>query len=119
MAGHRIYKTSVASVYPHYVTKVEKKGRTKEEVDEILRWLTGYGASELTAQLEQGTDFDYVLRRGSCVEPIAEAHHRRDLRRPRRGHRGTAHAGDPLPRRARPRQGDGEDPSHAVIRRRK
>jgi len=46
MAGHRIYRTSVASVYPHYVSKVEKKGRTKEEVDEILCWLTGYGASE-------------------------------------------------------------------------
>ena len=45
MAGHRIYKTSVASVYPHYVSKVEKKGRTKEDVDEILCWLTGYGAS--------------------------------------------------------------------------
>ena len=56
MAGHRIFKTSVASVYPHYVSKVEKKGRTKEEVDEILCWLTGYGASELGAQLERGTD---------------------------------------------------------------
>ena len=58
MAGHRIYSTSVASVYPHYVSKVEKNGRTKEEVDEILCWLTGYGASELGAQLEQGTDFE-------------------------------------------------------------
>ncbi len=53
MAGHRIYRTSVASVYPHYVTKAEKKGRTKEEVDEILCWLTGYGASELGAQLDK------------------------------------------------------------------
>jgi hypothetical protein len=44
MAGHRIYKTSVASVYPHYVSKVEKKGRSKEELDEILYWLTGYDA---------------------------------------------------------------------------
>ena len=43
MAGHRIYTTSVASVYPHYVTKAEKKGRTKDEVDKIFRWLTGYG----------------------------------------------------------------------------
>ena len=58
MAGHRIYRTSVASVYAHYVSKVEKKGRTKEEVDEILCWLTGYGASELGAQLEHGTDFE-------------------------------------------------------------
>ena len=53
MAGHRIYRTSVASVYPHYVTKAEKKGRTKEEVDEILCWLTGYGASELGSTSDQ------------------------------------------------------------------
>ena len=39
---HRIYTTSVASVYPHYVEKAEKKGRTKAEVDEIIGWLTGY-----------------------------------------------------------------------------
>ncbi len=58
MAGHRISRTSVASVYAHYVNKAEKKGRTKEEVDEILCWLTGYGASELGAQLERGTDFE-------------------------------------------------------------
>jgi hypothetical protein len=69
MAGHRIYKTSVASVYPHYVTKVEKKGRTKEEVDEILRWLTGYGASELAAQLEQGTDFDTFFAEAPALNP--------------------------------------------------
>ena len=55
MAGHRIYRTSVASVYPHYVSKAEKKGRTKEEVDEILCWLTGYGESELGARLDDGT----------------------------------------------------------------
>jgi hypothetical protein len=80
MAGHRIYRTSVASVYPHYVNKVEKKGRTKEEVDEILCWLTGYDASELGAQLEQGTDFERffaeapALNRGCrvslCVAPL-------------------------------------------------
>ncbi len=41
MSTEKIYKTSVASVYPHYVAKVEKKGRTKAELDEIIRWLTG------------------------------------------------------------------------------
>jgi hypothetical protein len=41
MTKHRIYTTSVASVYPHYVAKAEKKGRTRSEVDEIIRWLTG------------------------------------------------------------------------------
>ena len=49
---HRIYTTSVASVYPHYVTKAEKKGRTKAEVDEIIRWLTGYSQRQLASLLK-------------------------------------------------------------------
>ncbi len=55
---HRIYTTSRASVYPHYVTKAEKKGRTKAEVDAIIRWLTGCSQEELDAYLEQQTDFE-------------------------------------------------------------
>jgi hypothetical protein len=58
MARHRIFTTSVASVYPHYVAKAEKKGRTKAEVDEIVRWLTGYSQKELEARLEARTDFE-------------------------------------------------------------
>lgn len=58
MTKPRIYTTSVADVYPHYVTKAEKKGRTKAEVDEIIRWLTGYGQADLEAQLERRTDFE-------------------------------------------------------------
>ena len=57
MTEHRIYTTSVASVYPHYVAKAERKGRTKAEVDEILCWLTGYGQQTLDAQISNGTDF--------------------------------------------------------------
>lgn len=57
-AKHRIYTTSFASVYPHYVAKAEKKGRTKSEVDEIIRWLTGYSENELLKVLEQQTDFE-------------------------------------------------------------
>ena len=53
MTKHRIYTTSFASVYPHYVTKAEKKGRTKAEVDKIIRWLTGYSQKKLEAQLEK------------------------------------------------------------------
>jgi hypothetical protein len=49
---------SVASVYPHYVAKAEKKGRTKAEVDEIVRWLTGYTQEELDVQLEKKTSFE-------------------------------------------------------------
>ena len=69
MAGHRIYTTSVASVYPHYVRKVEKKGRTKEEVDEILCWLTGYDERGLGAQLEQGTDFERFFAEAPALNP--------------------------------------------------
>ncbi|MCM3618284.1 DUF2200 domain-containing protein [Sutcliffiella horikoshii] len=58
MDKHRIYTMSFASVYPHYVTKAEKKGRTKSEVDEIIRWLTGYSQDELDIILENKTDFE-------------------------------------------------------------
>jgi hypothetical protein len=51
MAKHRIYTMSVASVYPHYAAKAEKKRRTKAEVDEIFRWLTGYTQAALDAHL--------------------------------------------------------------------
>ncbi|MGB7215042.1 MAG: DUF2200 family protein, partial [Gammaproteobacteria bacterium] len=54
MTKHRIYTTSFASVYPHYVAKAEKKGRTKAEVDEIIRWLTGYSQAQLESVLENG-----------------------------------------------------------------
>jgi hypothetical protein len=49
---------SVASVYPLYVAKVERKGRTKAEVDEIIRWLTGYSQKELDSELKRKTDFE-------------------------------------------------------------
>ena len=55
--SHRIFAMSVASVYRHYVAKAEKKGRTKDEVDQIIRWHTGYSQAELTRHLEEGTDF--------------------------------------------------------------
>ena len=58
MATHRIYSTPFASVYPHYIAKAEKKGRTKAEVDEIILWLTGYTAREFAKHLKDGTDFE-------------------------------------------------------------
>lgn len=57
MENHRVFKMSFASVYPHYVTKAEKKGRTKDEVDEIIRWLTGYSQEELENIIVQKTNF--------------------------------------------------------------
>ena len=58
MTKHRIYSTSFASVYPLYVAKAERKGRTRDEVDEIILWLTGFSAAELQSQLERKTDFE-------------------------------------------------------------
>ncbi len=55
---HRIFTTSVASVYPHYVAKVEKKGRTQAELDETIEWLTGYDDAQLQHHLEAGTTFE-------------------------------------------------------------
>lgn len=54
----RVYKMSLASVYPHYIAKAEKKGRTKEEVDEIILWLTGYDKATLQRHIDMKTDFE-------------------------------------------------------------
>lgn len=69
MTRHRIFTTSVASVYPHYVAKAEKKGRTKSEVDEIIRWLTGYRQDELEARLEKRTDFETFFAEAPRMNP--------------------------------------------------
>ena len=61
MKKHRIYTTSFGSIYPHYVAKAERKGRTKAEVDEIIRWLTGYRQAQLEARVDDGTDFETFL----------------------------------------------------------
>ena len=66
---HRIYTTAVASVYPHYITKAEKKGRTKAEVDEILRWLTGYTQKQLEAHLAKRTDFQAFFDQAPRLNP--------------------------------------------------
>ena len=55
---HRIFSTSVSSVYPHYVAKVERKGRTQAELDQVIEWLTGYDDAELRARLEAEVTFE-------------------------------------------------------------
>jgi len=69
MTKHKIYSMSFASVYPHYVAKAERKGRTKSEVDEIIRWLTGYSQEELEAQLEKKTDFETFFAEAPNMNP--------------------------------------------------
>jgi hypothetical protein len=69
MAKHRIYTTSFASVYPHYVAKAERKGRTKAEVDQVICWLTGYGRKELETQLKKRTDFETFFSEAPKINP--------------------------------------------------
>jgi hypothetical protein len=69
MTRHRIYSMSFASVYPHYVAKAEKKGRTTAEVDQIIRWLTGYGQEELEAQLKKQTDIETFIANAPRLNP--------------------------------------------------
>lgn len=66
---HRIFTTSVASVYPHYITKAEKKGRTKAEVDAIIRWLTGYTPKALEKHLTKRTDFETFFKGAPRMNP--------------------------------------------------
>jgi hypothetical protein len=69
MAKHRIYSMSFASVYPLYVAKAERKGRTKAEVDEVIRWLTGYTAKKLEMQLAKGADFETFIAQAPKLNP--------------------------------------------------
>lgn len=69
MTKHKIYTMRFANVYPHYVTKVERKGRSKAEVDEIIRWLTGYSQEELEEQLEKQTDFETFFAQAPQLNP--------------------------------------------------
>ena len=69
MTEHRVFTTSFAGVYPHYVKKAETKGRTKEELDEIIRWLTGYGKAGLEKQIRERTDFRTFFEQAPKMNP--------------------------------------------------
>ena len=68
--SHRVFKIPVASVYPHYVTKVEKKGRTKAELHEVIEWLTGYDEAALAKHLDAETTFEDFFA-GARLNPKA------------------------------------------------
>ena len=72
MAGHRIYTMSFSSVYPAYVAKAEKKGRTKAEVDAIIDWLTGYDAAGLKNVLDDKRDFETFFADAPRLNPDRE-----------------------------------------------
>jgi hypothetical protein len=69
MSKHRIYTTSFASVYPLYIAKAMKKGRSQSEVDEIILWLTGYTQDEFEQQLANQTDFETFFTYAPCLNP--------------------------------------------------
>lgn len=69
MAGHRIFGTPFAAVYPMYVQKAERKGRTKEEVDRVICWLTGYDQAGLLHQIEQRADFETFFAQAPAMHP--------------------------------------------------
>ena len=69
MTKHRIYAASVASVYPHYVAKAERKGRTKADVDEIICWLTGHSLESLEDQLAKETSFEDFFAQAPRMNP--------------------------------------------------
>ena len=69
MTKHRIYSISLASVYPHYIAKAEKKGRTRAEVDEVIRWLTGYDQRGFEAVLENSTDLETFFAEAPAMNP--------------------------------------------------
>jgi hypothetical protein len=69
MQNTRIYTTAFASVYPHYIQKAEKKGRTKSEVHEIIFWLTGYDEKSLQEILENRTDFKTFFEQAPQINP--------------------------------------------------
>ncbi len=71
METHRIFKTSFASVYPHYIRKAEKKGREKREVDEVICWLTGYTLEALATQIELKKDFQSFFDEAPALHPHA------------------------------------------------
>ncbi len=69
MPKHRIFTTEFSRVYPLYIQKVERKGRTKEDVDEIICWLTGYTRQELQKQISQGNDFETFFAQAPAMNP--------------------------------------------------
>lgn len=71
MAGHRIFTTSFASVYPLYVAKVERKGHTKDEVDQVITWLTGYDDTAIEGVLADGTDVETFFAEAPAMHPNA------------------------------------------------
>ena len=71
MAEHRIFTMPFSKVYPLYVRKAERKNRTKDEVDQIIRWLTGYNQAGLEKQISRQSDFETFFAQAPAIHPDA------------------------------------------------
>lgn len=69
MSTHRIFTTEFSRVYPLYIQKAERKNRTKDEVDQIICWLTGYSRTELASQIEKQNDFETFFKQAPAINP--------------------------------------------------
>ena len=69
--AHRVFAIPFAKIYPMYIQKAQRKNRTKEEVDQIIRWLTGYDQAGLQAQLDQGSDLETFFAQAPAMNPNA------------------------------------------------
>ncbi|OZG29028.1 hypothetical protein BH683_011510 [Williamsia sp. 1138] len=72
MAGHRIFSTSLASIYPHYVAKAERKDHTRDEVDQVVCWLTGYDADGIQQAIDEEIDLQTFFAQAPAFNPSAE-----------------------------------------------
>ena len=70
--AHRVYRMAFGKVYPLLVAKAEKKGRTRAEVDEVVRWLTGYSQDALDAAVADGTDYETFFAKAPALNPARE-----------------------------------------------
>ena len=71
MAGHRIFAMSFGRIYPLYVTKVERKGHTREELDQVITWLTGYDSAGIETVINEGTDLETFFAEAPALNPNA------------------------------------------------
>ena len=109
----RIFTMSFASVYRLYIAKVEKKGRTQAELDEVIRWLSGYDEATLEAHITSGTNFQDFFAQAK-LHPKALQHHRSGVRGAGRSRRRPADAEDPVPRQTRGRASKGKGDAEGV-----
>jgi hypothetical protein len=96
MGQHRIFATEFASVYPLYVQKAERKNRTKEEIDRIICWLTGYSQAGLQRQIDKRIDFETFFDQAPIIHPNSSLIKGVVCGGPRRGNRRSADAEDSL-----------------------